>query len=126
MYPYTVTDDRLGRNKKRKDDGKRIFPEIVSGNLVIMRFSVHLCQRRFLNEHSSISHHVFHAFVHPPLVSKSYAPRFCHVRTSPVSLRGYKVTKKNKNKREKKKEQEGRGPMRNRAWALSCLLALGM
>ena len=44
MYPYTVTDDRLRRNKKRKDNGKRIFPdEIVLGNLVIMRFFVHLC-----------------------------------------------------------------------------------
>ncbi len=40
VYPYTVTDDRLGRNKKGKDNGKRIFPdEIVLGNLVIMRFS---------------------------------------------------------------------------------------
>jgi hypothetical protein len=44
VYPYTVSDDRLGRNKKRKDNGKRIFPdEIVLGNLVIMRFFVHLC-----------------------------------------------------------------------------------
>ncbi len=51
VYPYTVTDDRLGRNKKRKDNGKRIFPdEIVLGNLVITRFSVHLCQRKFLNK----------------------------------------------------------------------------
>jgi hypothetical protein len=45
----------------------RIFPDkIVFGNLVIMRFSVHLCQRKFL--------------------AKSYAPRFCDVRTSSVSL----------------------------------------
>jgi hypothetical protein len=25
VYPYTVTDDRVGRNKKRKDDGKEFF-----------------------------------------------------------------------------------------------------
>jgi hypothetical protein len=25
MYPYTVTDDRVGRNKKRKDNGKDFF-----------------------------------------------------------------------------------------------------
>ena len=25
MYPYTVTDDRVGRNKKRKDNGKKNF-----------------------------------------------------------------------------------------------------
>jgi hypothetical protein len=26
VYPYTVTDDRVGRNKKRKDNGKDFFP----------------------------------------------------------------------------------------------------
>jgi hypothetical protein len=25
MYPYTVTDDRVGRNEKRKDDSKESF-----------------------------------------------------------------------------------------------------
>ena len=25
MYPYTVTDDRVERNKKRKDNGKEFF-----------------------------------------------------------------------------------------------------
>jgi hypothetical protein len=25
MYPYTVTDDRVGRNKNRKDNGKEFF-----------------------------------------------------------------------------------------------------
>jgi hypothetical protein len=25
MYPYTVTDDRVGRSKKRKDNGKEFF-----------------------------------------------------------------------------------------------------
>jgi hypothetical protein len=25
VYPYTVTDDRVGRNKKRKDNGKEFF-----------------------------------------------------------------------------------------------------
>jgi hypothetical protein len=71
----------------------RIFPdEIVSGNLVIignlviMRFSVHLCQRKFLNKHLRFSIHVSHALFIPTLVSKIYAPRFCHVRTSQVSL----------------------------------------
>jgi hypothetical protein len=32
----------------------RVFPdEIVLGHLVIMRFSVHLCQRKSCNKHSS-------------------------------------------------------------------------
>jgi hypothetical protein len=26
LYPYTVTDDRVGRNKKRKDNVKEFFP----------------------------------------------------------------------------------------------------
>ncbi len=25
VYPYTVKDDRVGRNKKRKDNGKEFF-----------------------------------------------------------------------------------------------------
>jgi hypothetical protein len=51
-----------------------------------MRFSVHLCQRKFLNKHLRFSIHVSHALFIPPLVSKSYAPCFYHVRTFPVSL----------------------------------------
>ena len=51
-----------------------------------MRISVHLCQRKFFNKHLRFSIHDLHVFVHPPLVSKSYAPCFCHVRTSPVLL----------------------------------------
>ncbi len=39
---YTVTDDRVGRDKKRKDNGKEFF-EIVLGNLVITRLLCHLC-----------------------------------------------------------------------------------
>jgi hypothetical protein len=71
----------------------RIFPdEIVLGNLVItrdlviIRFSVHLYQRKFLNKHLYFSIHVSHISFIPPLVSKSYAPCFCQVRTSPVLL----------------------------------------
>jgi hypothetical protein len=45
-----------------------------------------LCQRKFLNKHLRFPIHDLHVFVHPPLVVKSYAPRFCHVRTFPVSL----------------------------------------
>jgi hypothetical protein len=56
-----------------------------------MRFSVHLCQRKFLNKHLRFSIHVSHALFVPPLVSKSYAPRFCHVRTFPVQLERLKV-----------------------------------
>jgi hypothetical protein len=26
VCPYTVTDDRVGRHKKRKDNGKEFFP----------------------------------------------------------------------------------------------------
>ncbi len=51
-----------------------------------MRFSVHLCQRKTLDKHLRFSIHVSHASFIPPLVSKIYAPSFCHVRTSPVSL----------------------------------------
>jgi hypothetical protein len=65
----------------------RIFPDkIVFGNLVIMRFSVHLCQRKFLNKHLRFSIHVSHASFIPTLVAKNYAPCICHARTFPVSL----------------------------------------
>jgi hypothetical protein len=64
-----------------------IFPdEIVLGNSVIMRFSVHLCQRKFLNKHLRFSIHVSHISFIPPLVVKSYAPCFCHTKTFPVLL----------------------------------------
>ncbi len=78
MYPYTVTDDRLGRNKKRKDNGKgSFFPdEIVLGNLVIMRFLFIYVQRRSQNKHLRFPVHVFHPVFIPSLVSKSYAPCF--------------------------------------------------
>ncbi len=71
----------------------RIFPDeivlgnlVIIGNFVIMRFSVHLCQRKFLNKHLRFSIHVSHDLFIPTLVSKNYASCFCHVRTSPVSL----------------------------------------
>jgi hypothetical protein len=51
-----------------------------------MRFSVHLCQRKFLHKHLRHSHHVSHVSFILPLVSKIYAPRFCHIRTSPASV----------------------------------------
>ncbi len=51
-----------------------------------MRFLFIYVQRRSQNKHLRFLIHVSHAIVHPPLVSKSYASRFCHVRTSPVSL----------------------------------------
>jgi hypothetical protein len=73
--------------EKKKRQRSEFFPdEIVLGHLVIMRFSVHLCQRKFCNKHLRFPIHDLHVFVHPPLVSKSYAPCFCHVRTFPVSL----------------------------------------
>ncbi len=63
VYPYTVTDDRVGGDKKRKDNGKEFFDEIVLGNLVIVRlFGVIYVQRRFLNKHLRHSLHVFHMF----------------------------------------------------------------
>jgi hypothetical protein len=46
------------------------------GNLVIMRFSVHLCQRKFLNKHLRHFHHVSHVSLISPLVTKRYAPSF--------------------------------------------------
>jgi hypothetical protein len=51
-----------------------------------MRFSVHLCQRKFLNKHLRHLHHVSHVSFIPPLVTKSFAPCLCHVRTFPVQL----------------------------------------
>jgi len=52
-----------------------------------MRFSVHLCQRKFLNKHLRFFIHVSHASFIPPLVAKSYAPCICHARTFPVLLK---------------------------------------
>jgi hypothetical protein len=61
----------------------RFFPDeivwgnlVIIGNLVIMRFSVHLCQRKFHNKHLRFSIHVSHALFIPPLVLKSYASCF--------------------------------------------------
>jgi hypothetical protein len=51
-----------------------------------MRFLFIYVQRRSQNKHLRFPIHVLHALFIPSLVSKSYAPRFCHVRTSPVSL----------------------------------------
>ena len=76
----------LGGNEKEKTT-VRIFPdEIVLGNLVIMRISVHLCQRKFLNKHLRFPIHVLHVSFTPPLVAKSYAPCICYARTFPVLL----------------------------------------
>ena len=36
VYPYTVTNDQVGRNKKRKDNGKEFFRRDY-----IRRFSYH-------------------------------------------------------------------------------------
>jgi hypothetical protein len=50
VYPYTVTDDRVGRNKNRKDNGTEF-----SRRYCIRKFSYHETliydQRRFLNKH---------------------------------------------------------------------------
>jgi hypothetical protein len=43
-------------------------------------------KRKFLNKHLHFPIHDLHVFVHPPLVSKNYAPCYYHVRTFPVSL----------------------------------------
>jgi hypothetical protein len=71
----------------------RIFPDeialgniVIIGNLVIMRFSVYLCQRKSCNKHLCFSIYVLHASYIPPLVVKSYASCFYNFRTSPVSL----------------------------------------
>jgi hypothetical protein len=56
-----------------------IFPdEIVLGILVIMRFSVHLCQRKFLNKHLRFCIHISHASFIPPVVAKNYVTCICH------------------------------------------------
>jgi hypothetical protein len=47
---------------------------VIIGNLVIMRFPVHLCQRKFLNKHLRFSIHVSHASFIPTLVSMNYVP----------------------------------------------------
>jgi hypothetical protein len=51
-----------------------------------MRFSVHLCQRKFLNTKLRFSIHVSHPSFFPSLVSKSYVSCFCHDRSFPVLL----------------------------------------
>jgi len=40
-----------------------------------------------MNKLSLLSHHVFHVLSIPSLVWKNYTPCFCHVWTSPVSLK---------------------------------------
>ena len=41
------------------------MPVVIIGNLVIMGFSGHLCQRKSCNKHSSLFHPCFPCFVHP-------------------------------------------------------------
>ena len=72
--------------RKEKTTVKFFSDKIVFGNLVIMRFSVHLCQRKFLNKHLRFSIHVLHASFIPPLVAKRYAPCICHDKTFLVLL----------------------------------------
>ncbi len=55
----------VGGNEKEKTT-VRIFPdEIVLGNLVIMRSSVHLCQRKFLNKHLRLNPTCMCSIVYP-------------------------------------------------------------
>jgi hypothetical protein len=72
--------------RKEKTTVKILPVEIVLGNLVIMRISVHSCQRKFLNKHLRFSIHVLHAWFIPTLVSKSYVSCIFYVRTFPVLL----------------------------------------
>jgi hypothetical protein len=73
--------------RKKEKITVRVFPdEIVLGNLVIMRFSVHLCQSKFLHKYLRFSIHASHVSFIPPLVVKNYVPCICHVRTFPVLL----------------------------------------
>jgi hypothetical protein len=71
----------------------KFFPdEIALGNLVIIRnlvimgFSVYLCQRKSCNKHLRFSIHVSHASFIPSLLVKRYASCFCLFRTCLVLL----------------------------------------
>ncbi len=86
MYPYTVTDDRVGRKGIRKE---RITVKNFSRRDCIRKFSyheifVHLCSEEVPEQTSSFPHHVFHSLFMESLISKSYVPCFYHFRTSPV------------------------------------------
>jgi hypothetical protein len=59
---------------------------VIIGNLVIMGFSVYLCQWKSSNKHLLFSIHVSHVSFIPPLVPKTYVPCIFHVRTFPVQL----------------------------------------
>jgi hypothetical protein len=70
--------------RKRKDNGKGSYHEIFCPLMFRGDLSIKI---------SWLSHHAFHALFIPSLVSVSFeelnsfeAPRFCHVRTSAVSL----------------------------------------
>ncbi len=70
----------------RKKDGKLM---IFSRRDCIRKFSYHEIFCSFMSDEIPEQtffafHHVFHAFVHPSVVSKRYATCFCHVRTFPV------------------------------------------
>ncbi len=85
VYPYTVADDRVERDKKRKDNGKEFFRRDCIRKFSFMRlFCVIYAQRRFLNKHLRHSHHVF-SFI-PPLVSKRNVSCIFNIKTSQVQL----------------------------------------
>jgi hypothetical protein len=49
MYPYTVTDDRVGRSKKRKDNGKEFFRRDCMRNFSYHETLLsHLCSENIL------------------------------------------------------------------------------
>jgi hypothetical protein len=71
VYPYTVTDDRVGKEKIKV---KNFSDEIVLGKLVIMRlFCVIYVQRP------------------STLVTKNYAPRICLVWISSLTTSVFSV-----------------------------------
>ncbi len=66
------------KNFSRPDCGRK-------SRSLVTRFSVHLCQRKFVNKPLRHSHHVSHPLFISPLVSKICVPCICHVGTSLVS-----------------------------------------
>ena len=49
LYPYTVTDDRVGRNKKRKDNVKEFFRRDCTRNFSYHETLLcHLCSKEIL------------------------------------------------------------------------------
>ena len=88
VYPYTVTDDRLGRNMKRKDNGKGSFPRDCIRKFSYHEIFVHLCSKEVSEYRKpSINPHTLQ-FSHPPLSTPNGNAKliFSHFTPPPTGI----------------------------------------